>query len=159
MVTTATDTGMKITWRGPVKLSRTEYYLGYLGRLEVARLDSNDIRSHWKLKLKVPGYVTDAPGGVRYSDLEDGQQAAEEILVRWMQDVGMAWAPLPSQVRTWTRYGVQYDGVTEGEVRQYKNTDLAAAALAEDKYGLFKNGRVARQQIDEIWHDWEPIDD
>ena len=145
-------TDQRITWQGPVKLSRTEYYLGYLGRIEIARLDSNDIRSHWKLKLKVPGYVTDAPGGVRYSELEDGQQAAEEILGRWMKDVGMAWAPRRDQIQTWTQWGIRFQLLTECV------NPMESQAEAERRLGAhpdhYTDGEVVKRQIDQVHHDW-----
>lgn len=148
---------MRITWTTePIQLAQSEYYLGYLGRLEVARLDSNLSRDTWKLKLRVPGYATDAPGGVRYGSPEEGYQAAEEILGRWMADVGMQWDPGRERTRTWTRWGIQYDGITPGEITIRKSRSEAEADVAREG-GLFADGVVVTQRIDEVYNDWEPV--
>lgn len=145
----------RIRWQPPIALTYTEFHMGSLGRHDVVRIDSNRARDSWKLDLKVPGFKTGAV--VRYGSLEEAKVAAAELLERWMRDVGMMWAPRREQVRSWTRVGVQYDGLTKGEVRLYKNEDMARAALAQDAVGLFENGRVVRQVIDEIVHDWKPV--
>lgn len=148
-------TDSRITWHGPVQLARSEYYLGYLGRLEVARLDSNLSRDTWKLKLKVPGYVTDAPGGVRYGSPAVGYQAAEEILGRWMKDVGMAWAPRRNQQRTWVEWGIRYVLLTE--IVDSMISQSEAERVLTSNPGMFAGGVVVSREARHSWTDWKPV--